>query len=499
MVFYRKYRPQKIDDLDSVSVRETLFSVLAKEVPHAFLFTGPKGLGKTSTARIIAKAVNCENEGVEPCNECEQCVSITSGTNMDVLEMDAASNRGIDEIRDLRDKIRLAPFSARKKVYIIDEVHMLTTEAFNALLKTLEEPPAHAIFILCTTEPAKVPETIVSRCFYIKFRQATTDEIVRSLSRIVAGESLLIDTEEREEVLRSIGQMADGGFRDAVKILEELVALSKGEKITRALIEERYKVGSVGLKIGELLEAMGKRDVKSALGIVMELSEQGVDFRYFLQQLITNLHEMMLARVGVGVGVMNHGFELDEIRVLVELFSKAYGNMRNAVIAQLPLEMAIVEFIVSNTKVVTSVDDSAGSTTVEKLRKQVGTMAKIKALYGESKATTVGRAAQARSDVELMQVPANGDVTEEWLAAFWKSVLGEMRRYNHTVAGVLRSCRIVKYSKNRLVIEAAYKFHKDRLDDMKTREAMVKAVKILTGNNVEIEVKLKEEKNEEVI
>src|SRR6266480_4765989 len=209
MVFYRKYRPQCIDDLDSSTVRETLHAVLQKNIPHAFLFTGPKGLGKTSTARIIAKVVNCEKRKkglIEPCNECDQCVAITSGTNVDILEIDAASNRGIDEIRELKEKIRLAPVSAQKKVYIIDEVHMLTTEAFNALLKTLEEPPEHAMFILCTTEQAKVPETIVSRCFHIAFKKATDEELVRSFKRIVSGEKLKAD----DEALMAIARMADG-------------------------------------------------------------------------------------------------------------------------------------------------------------------------------------------------------------------------------------------------------------------------------------------------
>src|SRR5579884_4048056 len=189
MVFYRKYRSQTINDLDSTAVRETLLRILQKpqSIPHAFLFTGPKGLGKTSTARIVAKVVNCTARHgpqpasrIEPCNECSQCTSITNGTNLDVFEIDAASNRGIDEIRDLKEKIRLSPVAAKKKVYIIDEVHMLTTEAFNALLKTLEEPPSHAMFILCTTEQHKVPATILSRCFHIGFSKATPDELVRS-------------------------------------------------------------------------------------------------------------------------------------------------------------------------------------------------------------------------------------------------------------------------------------------------------------------------------
>ncbi len=192
MVFYRKYRPQNINELDSQDVRERLVSVLSKDNVHAMLFTGPKGLGKTSTARIVAKVLNCESlteKGrkagkLEPCNKCDQCISISNGSNIDVLEIDGASNRGIDEIRDLREKIKLSSARANKKVYIIDEVHMLTTEAFNALLKTLEEPPSHVVFILCTTEPHKVPATIASRCFQISFKKATDEELTRALLRI---------------------------------------------------------------------------------------------------------------------------------------------------------------------------------------------------------------------------------------------------------------------------------------------------------------------------
>ena len=198
MVFYLKYRPQTIEELDSKEIREKLYSVLqGLGIPHAFLFTGPKGLGKTSTARIVAKSLNCEKKtkGVEPCNKCEQCVSITNGTNMDILEIDGASNRGIDEIRDLREKVKLSPMSARKKVYIIDEVHMLTQEAFNALLKTLEEPPSHVVFILCTTEPHKVPATIMSRCLCIQFKKATEEELIRSFKRIIKREKLEAETE----------------------------------------------------------------------------------------------------------------------------------------------------------------------------------------------------------------------------------------------------------------------------------------------------------------
>ncbi|MBI2010012.1 MAG: DNA polymerase III subunit gamma/tau [Candidatus Chisholmbacteria bacterium] len=200
---YLQYRPQRVKDLDLKTVREFFERILLSgKVNHAYLFTGPKGGGKTSAARILAKIVNCtKNEAVmlgkrkkfeEPCNKCVACKSIASGSMVDLIEIDAASNRGIDDIRDLREKIRLAPVAAARKVYIIDEVHMLTLEAFNALLKTLEEPPLHAVFILATTEAHKVPETIVSRCVRVVFPKASREEIRRSLDRVVKGEKLKV-------------------------------------------------------------------------------------------------------------------------------------------------------------------------------------------------------------------------------------------------------------------------------------------------------------------
>nr|MBP9719397.1 DNA polymerase III subunit gamma/tau [Candidatus Levybacteria bacterium] len=249
MVFYRKYRPQTIEELDSEDVKKTLQSILTTgSIPHAFLFTGPKGLGKTSTARIVAKYVNCqgkEEKNVKPCNQCESCLSITNGTNLDVLEIDGASNRGIDEMRDLREKIRLLPVSANKKVYIIDEVHMLTTEAFNALLKTLEEPPLHAMFILCTTEPHKVPATILSRCFHIQFKKATTPDLVHAFERIIKAENV----EAEPEALIRIASFADGSFRDGVKVLEEIVLSAKGKKVTSVMLESLYHTNSIDIDV----------------------------------------------------------------------------------------------------------------------------------------------------------------------------------------------------------------------------------------------------------
>ena len=356
MVYYRKYRTQKISDLDSIKVRETLTAVLSsKEIPHAFLFTGPKGIGKTSTARIIAKVVNCLHQdrhsgksanvgSFEPDNLCDQCISITNGSNIDVLEIDGASNRGIDEIRDLRDKVKLAPAAAQKKVYIIDEVHMLTTEAFNALLKTIEEPPPHVMFIFCTTEPQKVPPTIISRCFHIAFSKATEKEIVHSLERIVKGENLDID----QEVLLEIAKLSDGGFRDAAKTLEEIVMKAGGKKITQELFEQSFKSAHVLSSVNNFLIALApdKKDLKESIAIIRELSEQGVDIKLFVANLLSTLHDLLLSKLGVNDLKFGYSdkYDIQDVKELSLLLDSSYQQIKYSVLPQLPLELAILEW-----------------------------------------------------------------------------------------------------------------------------------------------------------
>jgi DNA polymerase-3 subunit gamma/tau len=209
MAYYLKYRSRKLKELDLKSVRDALTEiVLSENIPHAFLFSGPKGTGKTSAARIIAKVINCENRkksSVEPCNKCEQCKLIDSGGNIDVIELDAASNRGIDDIRTLRDAVKLSPAQAKSKVYVIDEAHMLTTEASNALLKTLEEPPEHVYFILATTNSEKLIGTIRSRTTEIKFRKAEPEELLRSLKRVVKGEKIKVEDEALMMIAKAAG------------------------------------------------------------------------------------------------------------------------------------------------------------------------------------------------------------------------------------------------------------------------------------------------------
>jgi len=294
LVLARKWRPQLFEEVvGQRHITQTLQNaILQKRVAHAFLFTGARGVGKTSSARILAKALNCERGlQINPCNQCTNCQEVAHGTSMDVIEVDGASNRGIDEIRELRENVRYTPAKSRYKIYIIDEVHMLTKEAFNALLKTLEEPPPHIIFIFATTEPHKIPATILSRCQRYDFKRIPFREVIGSLKRIVEEEKIQIS----ERGLLSIAQESEGSLRDAQSLLDQVIAYS-GKNIHDEDVAE--VLGLIDRKmLSDTIEAIADRDVERCMNVIEHVYHFGYDLQHFCRELLQYLRNLILIKV----------------------------------------------------------------------------------------------------------------------------------------------------------------------------------------------------------
>ncbi|MBI4232759.1 DNA polymerase III subunit gamma/tau [Candidatus Peregrinibacteria bacterium] len=330
---YRKYRPHNFDNLvGQEHIKSTLINALKSgHVAHAYLFTGPRGTGKTSTARLIAKALSCTElkEDFEPCNECEFCKDINEGRLIDLIEVDAASNRGIDEVRDLKEKIQFAPTRAKYKIYIIDEVHMMTKEAFNALLKTLEEPPSHAYFILATTEVHKIPETIISRCQRFDFKRIGEKTLMTRLSFIAQKEKI----EAEDSALEAISRYVDGGLRDAIGLLEQL---NNRGKLSFEHVQDILGVSDHGL-LEQLFNALLRKDAKEALALIHDLHGQGSDLRQFTHEFIDMLRTKMLDSVNADQTELTQ-----QLITMIEVFQEAQKKLEYG-IPQLALEIAVIK------------------------------------------------------------------------------------------------------------------------------------------------------------
>lgn len=364
LVIYRKYRPQKFSEVVGQDhIIKTLISALKTgRVAHAYLFAGPRGTGKTTVARILAKAINCKDDSsYEPCNKCESCLEIMEGRAMDLIEIDAASNRGVEEARELRERTRFGPTHSKYKVFVIDEAHQLTKDAFNALLKTLEEPPAHAIFVLATTEPYKMLPTILSRVQRFDFRKLSLGNIVKRLEGIARGEGIKAD----EKALRIIALNSEGHMRDAESMLGQVIAFSASsidksgaKEIKVEGVEEILGIVDINLAI-KFIDLLAKKNSSEALSFIDKFVNQGYDLVQFIESLINYSRKLMLLRVSNDLSKLikeelsgeqlntaikqSEEFSLQEISKMIEILINTLYQMKRSSFPQINLELASVE------------------------------------------------------------------------------------------------------------------------------------------------------------
>lgn len=486
-VLYLKYRPQTLGDLmGQANVKQALLGAFQNQkLSHAYLFVGPRGTGKTSTARILAKMVNCTGDAgpTVPCNKCDSCISITDGSSLDLIEIDAASNRGIDDIRSLRENIKLAPNSSNKKIYIIDEVHMLTTEAFNALLKTLEEPPAHVMFILATTEVSKVPQTILSRCSRLDFSLASIDELTLALKKIAEGEKLKID----DEALRIIAKKADGSFRDGVKLLDQV---SSSGEVTVKIVEDSFRDGGMEIT-GKLLDAFSKKDAKAGLTLVLEATNNGANIKELTLSLMDLLRNLVYVKNGLEIATVDkeliEKFSLKDLVLSLDKLQEALEKMKTSSIPSLPLELAIVEICTVGQYIGISVEQKETVTVKENVIASEARPASTQ--RGEQSSQNEQSTSAQPIPVSDFIPAATGDDIKK-LHDNWTIILENIRPFNYSLEALLRNVNIQRVEEGIVFLEVPYSFHQRILESPKSRDLLESVLAEVLSKPVKISVVL---------
>lgn len=487
---YRKYRPKTFSEMIGQNhIKITLQNEIETgKIAHAYLFFGPRGTGKTTAARLLAKAVNClerKDGESEPCNRCESCLEINEGRSLDIIEIDAASHTGVDNVREnIIDNVVFSPAKRKYKVFIIDEVHMLSTSAFNALLKTLEEPPPHVIFILATTEIYKVPQTIISRCQRFDFKKVNLNDLVERLKLICGKEGIKVDL----EILKNIARHAEGSIRDAESILGQIFSLADSSKIIKQSQAELVIPKSNFNLVAEFVDYLFDKKTEDSLRFVNSLVEEGRDLEQFLQDLIEFLRKILFAQIDNNLN--RYSLELDEhlenkvlelskkilperLVTMIELLVAKKREMKFTEIAQLPLELAIVE--------ICGIDKEEQSHEVVKI---VGDQAKS----APSK-TEENFLPRLNPDIRFKRETSPKikiKTNLEQIKEKWQEILKQVGESNHSLLLILRVGQPMALEGNILQIGFRYRFHKERLNEPKNLAVIERVIKKIFNEEIKV-------------
>jgi len=490
---YRKWRPQTFEDIiGQKHITQTLMNAISlNRISHAYIFSGPRGVGKTSTARILAKSLNCESgPTLHPCNKCERCVRITDGYSMDVIEIDGASNNGVDSIRELRNKVNFAPTGGKYKIYIIDEVHMLSQGAFNALLKTLEEPPQHVIFVFATTDPHKIPSTILSRCQWFNFRRISLVDIIAKLNMIVKDEKLNID----DKTLNLIARSSTGSMRDAESALDQIIAYC-GKDITSQSVREVLGIIEEETFF-EFIEAIIKNDPLKGIEIVNRTSDLGEDASQFIKNLMEYVHNLSLIKVcQKEVANLQGIFTEDRERLLeqskmikleklfnmVDYLAEAERKMRYTRHPWILLEMLVIKFTAGENHSLKEVEEENNG--------YFSDFSAMKELSESGKKNTVTREEippkkKIHDKVKTKEVSADLDFNQAWA-----TILNKIKETKISVYSFIIANNLINIENNKLIIgfNKKYIFHKESLEKKNNKILLQELIKAETGMVLAIE------------
>jgi DNA polymerase-3 subunit gamma/tau len=498
-VLYRKYRPQKLAEVvGQKHIVQTLFNAIKNNhLGQAYLFTGPRGTGKTSVARILAKTINClDLQDTQACGKCFNCLTITAGRSLDIIEIDAASHTGVDNVREIIEAVKLPPTSLKYKVYIIDEVHMLSSGAFNALLKTLEEPPAHVIFILATTEIHKVPETIISRCQRFDFSRLPIQSIIEKLSAIARSEQIKISPES----LEMIAIASEGGMRDAENLLGQIMAL-EDKNITVKEVEEilgttdRQSVGAIA---GMIINS----ETEKAIEKINSLFADGYDLEIFTKSLINYFRQIMLLKInphlkscfsyeipGEQLEKMlqqAEKAEVGKIILAINLFLEAQNRLYSFVLPQLALEIAAIKATGKFPEFKVAFQPNYPKINPPAMAAENPTAPVPDSLPASAENAT----APVEASLEASMEYSTEDLTVDKVKSVWKKLLEEVRPFNHSLKALLSNCLVFQVQGREITLATPYDFYKEKLNNPVNRLTVENVLGKLLQSKINLKVLL---------